>query len=203
MTYPLGTKKLFVFKEGSSVKRKRLLISMITGILILLLGGLYYNQQIEQKRVSTTTLQEVGNPTIPLNKLGETLTLSDFKKRLNQVSSLEIGHTKILKKDQLTTSFMYTFNQDLALSGVYQNHLELLYKIILIGLNNEEFNQFAENIIQVSDSNLSSLDCQEILLRLEPGKNTTKDDVYSVKNGIIYQMRVLGNYLYFSATKDE
>lgn len=181
--------------------RKHIVISILV-IVLLIFGGFYTIRTHSKERtpVSASSIHEEllsGN-----NKLGDTLTLPEFKAAFNQISDWEIGQTKILKNDGVTTSFVYSFDHDFALSGIIENQYELLYKVILIGLDNEEFDRLAEQIIQVGDPTLTATERSEILHDLEPGRNQA-EEVYTVKDAILYKMHVSGNYLYFSAAKDE
>lgn len=186
-----------------TVQINRFLVSIFIGIIVIL-GGIYFHNKEEGTQVSAANISVISDQTVTSNKkLGETLTLPDFIDVINQISTWKIGEAKILKDDRITTSFVYTFNEDLAFSGIYENKSNLLSKIILIGVDNEEYSQLMEDFIQACDPNLSSFDRKEILRGLDPGKSKTTPEIYIVKNGVIYRLQVAGNYLYFSVANDE
>lgn len=133
-------------------------------------------------------------------KLGNYLSLDTFRHQFNEVSHLDIGKFRLLKNDLIITSYLYSFNRDLALSVLKDNQSDSVIEVILITTLDSENKSFMDSLIYGCDPELTLKERSEIITDLIKSPHFQKDKDFSItKNQIIYRLQELGSYVKLTA----
>jgi len=128
------------------------------------------------------------------------LPLETFKHQFNEVSSLNIRDMQLLQDDSVTTSYLYSFTSDLALSLLVENSTGSVIEVILVTTLDPENRPFMENTVYACDPSLSQEERAQIVSDLVQSPHFIKNkDSTVIKNQILYRLQEYGSYVKLSA----
>lgn len=169
-----------------SISIKNRYITLLTLFLILFISGCS----------SSRLAGKLADGTIGYN-----LTVKSFQNRFNSNSERQIGDLELVKDNRTSSSYLYRFDNALAMSFVVMDDSEKLLSVILIGLEGEQYLEYVNAMIEAADKDLSPSEREKIvtdLLAVDPQEKTE-----IVRNQVAYSYEELGSYRKFVISEEE